>query len=53
MDNALRMIGDLVRNLTSILVSVCRTWSCCGVAFGDTWFLDDVLTISSLIHRTW
>ncbi len=35
MDNAWKMIGDLVSNLTSVIVGVCRTWYCWSLAFGD------------------
>ena len=44
MDNALNMIGGLVKSLTSILVSVVGLGVVAGVVFGDTWFFGDVLT---------
>ena len=43
MDNAMRMIGDLVSSLTSILVGVVGLGVVAGVVFGDTWFFGDVL----------
>ena len=43
MDNAMRMIGDLVKSLTSILVGVVGLGVVAGVVFGDTWFFGDVL----------
>jgi hypothetical protein len=43
MDNALNMIGGLVKSLTSILVSVVGLGVVAGVVFGDTWFFGDVL----------
>ena len=43
MDNALNMIGGLVKSLTSILVGVVGLGVVAGVVFGDTWFFGDVL----------
>jgi len=43
MDNALNMIGGLVKSLTSILVGVVGLGGVAGVVFGDTWFFGDVL----------
>ena len=45
MDNALNMIGGLVKSLTSILVGVVGLGVVAGVVFGDTWFFGDVLII--------
>ena len=43
MENALGMIKDLVKSLTSILVAVIGLGVVAGVVFGDTWFFGDVL----------
>ena len=43
MDNALNIIGGLVKSLTSILVGVVGLGVVAGVVFGDTWFFGDVL----------
>ena len=43
MENAMRIIGDLVSSLTSILVGVVGLGVVAGVVFGDTWFFGDVL----------
>ena len=43
MDNALNMIGGLVKSLTSSLVGVVGLGVVAGVVFGDTWFFGDVL----------
>jgi hypothetical protein len=51
MDNALNMIGGLVKSLTSILVGVVGLGVVAGVVFGDTWFFGDVLNnLVALIH---
>ena len=38
MENALGMIKDLVKSLTSILVAVIGLGVVAGVVFGETWF---------------
>jgi hypothetical protein len=43
MDNVMRMIGDLVGSLTSILVSVIGLGVVAAIVFGDTWFFGEVL----------
>ena len=43
MDNVMRMIGDLVTSLTSILVGVIGLGVVAGIVFGNTWFFGDVL----------
>ena len=43
MENALGMIKDLVKSLTSILVAVIGLGVVAGVVFGETWFFGDVL----------
>ena len=43
MENALGMIKDLVKSLTSILVAVIGLGVVAGVVFGETWFFWDVL----------
>jgi len=43
MDNVMRMIGDLVASLTSILVGVIGLGVVAGIVFGNTWFFGDVL----------
>tara|TARA_B110000014_G_C19642904_1_gene338738 strand:+ start:151 stop:384 length:234 start_codon:yes stop_codon:yes gene_type:complete len=43
MDNVMRMIGDLVGSLTSILVGVIGLGVVAGIVFGNTWFFGDVL----------
>ena len=43
MDNVMRMIGDLVGSLTSILVGVIGLGVVAGIVFGDTWFFGEVL----------
>ena len=43
MDNVMRMIGDLVSSLTSILVGVIGLGVVAGIVFGNTWFFGDVL----------
>tara|TARA_Y100000590_G_C14948275_1_gene723952 strand:- start:99 stop:320 length:222 start_codon:yes stop_codon:yes gene_type:complete len=44
MDNALSMIRDLVKSLTSILVAVVGLGVVAGVVFGgDAWFFGNVL----------
>ena len=44
MDNAMKMIGDIVSSLTKILVAVIGLGVVAGIVFGDTWFFGDVLT---------
>ena len=44
MDNVMRMIGDLVSSLTSILVGVIGLGVVAGIVFGNTWFFGDVLS---------
>ena len=44
MDNAMKMIGDIVSSLTKILVAVIGLGVVAGIVFGDTWFLGDVLS---------
>ena len=39
----MRMIGDLVGSLTSILVGVIGLGVVAGIVFGNTWFFGDVL----------
>ena len=43
MENALGMIKDLVKSLTSILVAVIGLGVVAGVVFGETWFFGAVL----------
>ena len=43
MDNVMRMIGDLVASLTSILVGVIGLGVVAGIVFGNSWFFGDVL----------
>ena len=43
MDNVMRMIGDLVTSLTSILVGVIGLGVVAGIVFGNSWFFGDVL----------
>ena len=43
MDNVMRMIGDLVGSLTSILVGVIGLGVVAGIVFGNSWFFGDVL----------
>ena len=38
MDNAFKMIGDLVKGLTGILIGVVA-----GIVFGESWFFGEVL----------
>ena len=40
----MRMIGDLVSSLTSILVGVIGLGVVAGIVFGNTWFFGDVLS---------
>ena len=44
MDNAMKMIGDIVSSLTNILVAVIGLGVVAGIVFGDTWFFGDVLS---------
>ena len=44
MDNAMKMIGDIVSSLTKILVAVIGLGVVAGIVFGDTWFFGDVLS---------
>ena len=44
MDNAMKMIGDIVSSLTKILVAVIGLGVVAGSVFGDTWFFGDVLS---------
>ena len=44
MDNAMKMIGDIVSSLTKILVAVIGLGVVAGIVFGGTWFFGDVLT---------
>ena len=43
MDNAMKMIGDIVSSLTKILVAVIGLGVVAGIVFGDTWLVGDVL----------
>ena len=43
MENAMKMIGDLVSGLTGILVGVIGLGVVAGIVFGNTWFVGDVL----------
>ena len=43
MDNVMRMIGDLVSSLTSILVGFIGLGVVAGIVFGNSWFFGDVL----------
>ena len=43
MDNVMRMIGDLVSSLTSILVGVIGLGVVAGIVFGNSWFFGDAL----------
>ena len=42
MENAMKMIGDLVSGLTGILVGVIGLGVVAGIVFGNTWFFGDV-----------
>ena len=44
MDNAMKMIGDIVSSLTKILVAVIGLGVVAGIVFGYTWFFGDVLS---------
>ena len=44
MDNAMKMIGDIVSSLTKILVAVIGLGVVACIVFGDTWFFGDVLS---------
>ena len=43
MENAMKMIGDLVSGLTGILVGVIGLGGVAGIVFGNSWFFGDVL----------
>ena len=43
MENAMKMIGDLVSGLTGILVGVIGLGVVAGIVFGNSWFFGDVL----------
>ena len=43
MENAMKMIGDVVSSLTKILVAVIGLGVVAGIVFGNTWFFGDVL----------
>ena len=43
MENAMKMIGDLVSGLTGILVGVIGLGVVAGRGFGNSWFFGDVL----------
>ena len=44
MDNAMKMIGEIVSSLTKILVAVIWLGVVAGIVFCDTWFFGDVLS---------
>ena len=43
MENAMKMIGDLVSGLTGILVGVIGLGVVAGIVVGNSWFFGDVL----------
>ena len=43
MENAMKMIGDVVSSLTKILVAVIGLGVVAGIVFVNTWFFGDVL----------
>ena len=43
MDNAFKMIGDLVKGLTGILIGVIALGLVAGIVFGESWFFGEVL----------
>ena len=43
MENAMKMIGDVVSSLTKILVAVIGLGVVAGIVSGNTWFFGDVL----------
>ena len=43
MENAMKMIGDLVSGLTGILVGVIGLGVVAEIVFGNSWFFGDVL----------
>ena len=43
MDNAFKMIGDLVKGLTGILIGVIALGVVAGIVFGESWFFGEVL----------
>ena len=45
MENAFKMIGDLVKGLTGILIGVIALGVVAGIVFGESWFFCDVLGI--------
>ena len=50
MDNAWRMIGDLVSNLTSVIVGILGLGIVGSLAFGDMLGLDVIGNITSLVE---
>ena len=52
MDNAMKMIGDIVSSLTKILVAVIGLGVVAGIVFGDTWFFGDVLSNLCLLYTS-
>ena len=50
MDNAWRMIGDLVSNLTSVIVGILGLRIVGSLAFGDMLGLDVIGNITSLVE---
>ena len=43
-NDAIKMLGDVVASLTKILVAVIGLGVVAGIVFGDTWFFGDVLS---------
>jgi hypothetical protein len=50
MDNAWRMIGDLVSNLTSVIIGILGLGIVGSLAFGDMLGLDVIGNITSLVE---
>tara|TARA_B100000575_G_C23012448_1_gene583170 strand:- start:250 stop:471 length:222 start_codon:yes stop_codon:yes gene_type:complete len=42
-NDAIKMLGDVVASLTKILVAVIGLGVVAGIVFGDSWFVGDVL----------
>ena len=51
MDNALRMIGDLVSNLTSVITGILGLGIVGALAFGDVLGLDVIGNITTLVEQ--
>jgi hypothetical protein len=51
MDNAWRMIGDLVSNLTSVITGILGLGIVGALAFGDVFGLDVIGNITTLVEQ--